>query len=117
LEERELAQKNNLTFETARIRGQATRMKQNLERALLFLGNAREEMSVQTKRRRKEIAKALATSYSFDGRNKSIEINIHPLLKELVTFARDMGRIEPPESSSHKQKEPAFIKPVLFGGP
>lgn len=116
MEQRELDKKTSLMFESERIRGQAERMQQNLERGLHFLAHAQEEFHIPEKRRRKEIASALATSYSFDGINKSIEIQVHPILRELVIFARKVAGIEPLESRFQNQKEPAFVKPVLFGG-
>ncbi len=116
LEQRELAKKTRLLFESERIRGQAQRMQQNLERGVKYLSEAYQEFKMPVKRRRKEIASALATGYSFDGIRKSIGIQVHPLLSELAIFARNLARLEPPDSGSQNQKGPAFLKPVLFGG-
>ena len=103
-------------MEIERIKNEGERMRLNLERGKNFLENARDEFDDEQARRTKELCRSLATDYLFDGRAKTIEIQIHPILREMVKYAGRIDRLEPPKSGSRKQKEPTYEKSVLFGG-
>lgn len=117
MEERELTRKNKITTEIERIRSEAERMRKNLERSAAFLAKAKDEMKVADDRRIKEICRALAVDYCFDGRSKDIKVKVFPLLTEMVSYARKCGSLELMISGSGSKKEPTFEKSVLFGGP
>ena len=116
MEDRELARKREITMEIERIKSEGERMRLNLDRGKKFLENARDELDDEQPRRTKELCRSLATDYLFDGRAKTIEIQIHPILKEMVKYTRKIDRLEPPKRGSSKQKEPTYEKSVLFGG-
>lgn len=116
LEERELAQKNRITMEIERMRNAVQTTEQNLSRSLKFLGNVTHKLLTSSDKAKKEICRAVATSYIFDGRRKTIVIDIHPLLKELVSYVQRFGRLEPQETGSDKQRKLPPSEAVFFGG-
>lgn len=116
MENRERTRKIEITMEIERIKNEAERMRLNLERGKKFLSDAHDEFDDDQPRRAKELCRSLATDYIFDGRAKTIEIQIHPILKEMVKYARSIDQLESPKNGSRKEKEPTSDKSVLFGG-
>jgi hypothetical protein len=52
----------------------------------------------------------------FAGKEKHISLSLHPLLGEVVRFARSLpAPLEPRGAGSEKQKEPTFRKSILYG--
>ena len=115
-EQRELARKKQITLEMARIQQERNTMQTNLERATRFLASVAEELPTAPDWKKKEICRALATEYVFDGRAKTILINIHPLLMELVSFVKKSLGLEPSETGSQTKEEQPSEKAVLLGG-
>ena len=60
--------------------------------------------------RRREIVQALATGYRFFGPERRIEIELDPLLAELVTYARDLA--VPPSGEAVRQEACGASLPV-----
>lgn len=116
LEKRETAKKNEIAARIRRATTETDRINKNLERSAAFLTKAQSEFKVADDNRIKELSLALADGYLFDGRQKTIEIKVAPLLTEMVKFARKLGRIEPPNTGSGTQKEPTLVGSVPFGG-
>jgi site-specific DNA recombinase len=116
LELKELTRKNELLLAQTNLRSQAETTEKNLSRSLSFLVSVRSALKQGDQKRKKEICRALATSYVFDGRSKTIEIEIHPLLKELVSFARHFSALEPGENGSDKQRKLPLVDAVFVGG-
>jgi hypothetical protein len=65
---------------------------------------------------KKKIFRALATSYVFDGHAKSITTTIHPLLIEMVSYARKFKRLEPQKIGSGSKRKLPLAEAVFVGG-
>lgn len=113
-EERELARKREITLANDRIGSEADRMRTNLERGTKFLAAARSEMAVAGDRRKKEICRALATDYRSDGTQKTVKIEVHSLQREMVTYAREMDRLEPRITASQSKKKNLLARSQFF---
>jgi len=116
LEERELLRKAEIVKEIERIRTESERITLNLKRSEEFLSRAREEFHDTKDWRVKEIARALATDYQFDGRQKKIDIEVHPILSHMVSYVRKIERLEPTNAGSQSMKKPTSEKLVFSGG-
>lgn len=71
-----------------------------------------------TDQRKREIAHALGTKYLFYGKEKIIALELHPLLVEVVKFARGLEpALELTKSGSKQEKTDLFKGSVPYGGP
>lgn len=116
LEARELARKSEITFEMERLRHQMETSKVNLARSIRFLKDARSFLKSANADVKKEIFRALATSYVFDGHAKTITTTIHPLLTEMVSFARSLKGLEPQKIGSGSKRKLPLVEAVFVGG-
>lgn len=88
----------------------------NLSRSVGFLKTARKALEEAGPERKKEICRALATDYIFDGRAKTITIKIHPLLRSLVSFTRHRVGLEPRVAGSESKRKLPLTEAVFVGG-
>ncbi|MCC6687209.1 MAG: recombinase family protein [Fimbriimonadaceae bacterium] len=116
LEARELERKSEITFEMERLRHQIETSKVNLTRSIRFLKDARSFLKSADADVKKKIFRALATSYVFDGHAKSITTTIHPLLIEMVSYARKFKRLEPQKIGSGSKRKLPLAEAVFVGG-
>ena len=111
-------ERNTLLFETERIRQELEHMRSNAMAASNYIVFARENFMAAPDKRKREIAHALGINYIFCGKEKEIELEIHPLLLELVRYAKALKpSFEVAKSGYDKQKEPAKVGSVPSGGP
>lgn len=116
LEARELARKREITIEMERVSQEVQTSKRNLSRSIMFLKSARSAIEEADPRLKKQIFRALATSYVFDGHAKTITTKVHPLLTEMVSFARSLKRLEPQRIGSGSKRKLPHAEAVFFGG-
>ena len=111
-------EKNALLFETERIRQELEHMRSNAIAASNYVVFARDNFMAAPDKRKREIAHALGIKYIFYGKEKEIELEIDPLLLELVRYAKALKTpLEAAKSGSDKEKKPAFAGFVPSGGP
>ena len=116
LEKEESKRRAELTLEKARIRERHLTAQANLKRAEGLLNELNRDIAGASDQVKKHLFQSIAESYSFDGRNKLIRIQIAPVLQEIASFIRNLGSIEPPETGSWIRKEPLPAGRILFGG-
>ena len=113
-----IEQRNDLLLETERMRQELEHMRANAMAASNYVVFARENFKVADVARKREIAHALGIKYVFYGTEKKIDLEIKPLLVEIVKYARGLeAPFEVAKSGSCKQKEPIKIGSVRSGGP
>ena len=79
---------------------------------------ARDNFMISSDKRKREIAHALGTAYLFNGKEKRLDLQIHPLLLEVVKFTREIqASCELAESGSGKEKTGDNSPVLSFGGP
>lgn len=116
LEREVLTSKNTLTTELSRAYSMRQRMRTNLKRAETHLNTVAEGLHNEGAGWHKEFFRALAVGYRFDGHRKTISMEVAPVLKELVSFAKELWPIELMESGSYKPKEMPRTGALLYGG-
>lgn len=116
LEARELARKREITIEMERLTQEVRTSKANLSRSIMFLKSARSAIEGADSRVKKQIFKALATSYVFDGHAKTITTTVHPLLTEMVSYARSLKGLEPQKIGSGSKRKLPRAEAVFVGG-
>lgn len=116
LEARELARRREITIEIERVSQEVQASKRNLSRSIMFLKSARSAIEEADPRVKKQIFRALATSYVFDGHAKTITTKVHPLLTEMVSYARSLERLEPQRIGSGSKRKLPHEEAVFFGG-
>lgn len=118
LKEQAIEAKNSVIKTQAMAQTELHVMKRNVAQAADFCAFSRTKYLVGSPEVKRRIAKSLASYYKFFGLTKEIQVKVKPLLTEFVAFANTLkGELEPPESGSQIQKEPAFFKSILVGGP
>ena len=117
-EDKLVAERNRLVIAVERCRTDLERMRANAMAASNYIIFARDNFMVGSDERKREIAHALGTQYVFYGREKRIELEVHPLLLELVKFANLIkSSLEPTKSGSTKEKPGDFSPGLSSGGP
>jgi site-specific DNA recombinase len=89
------AKKNNLLLETAKLRQELETMRGNAVAACHYLKFAQGCFQVSDAVKKREIAHALCLGYKLYGKEKRLEAEVHPLLREVVRFARDINHFAP----------------------
>jgi site-specific DNA recombinase len=87
--------KNSLLLETAKLRQELETMRGNAVAACHYLKFARDCFQVADVVKKREIAHALCLGYKLYGKEKRLEAEVHPLLPEVVRFARNINHFEP----------------------
>lgn len=106
------------SFALERARNEASLMRTNAERASRFLANAREAFASNQFTSKRAIIAALATRLTFYGIEKRIDIDVHPLLSQMVRHATSLKPpFEPPVSGFRSTIKPPLAKAVLSGRP
>ena len=116
IEQRELKRKQELILQRERMKDERSTMEKNLARATDYLTGIAEKFQRADAWKKKQLCRALAKDWVFDGRTKNISLTIHPLLREFVSYAKEIARLEPAETGSQSQREPHSMNAVLFGG-
>ena len=110
-------EKNALLLETERVRQELEHMRSNAMAASNYVVFARDHFMMAPAKRKREIAHALGIKYVFYGKEKEIELEIDPLLLELVRYAKALKpSFEVAKSGSDKEKKPAFAGFIPSGG-
>ena len=117
-EEEITSKKNDLVVEVEKCRRELETMRANAMSSSNYVVFARDNFMVGGMERKREIAHALGVKYLFYGKEKEIDVEVHPLLLELVNFAYQLEKpLAVDEIGSDKQKEPNKVGSVPYGGP
>lgn len=114
--------RDKLTIEAAKAHAELERARANAIAAGNFIKFARTEFMIALPERKREIAHALGFTYTFYGREKKLEIEVHPILVEVVKFIKaNEPALELQRrrftTGSDKQKT-GLLQPISsFGGP
>lgn len=92
-------------------------LSRNLDRAIEFLKTGFQRFAFASPERQGPIVKALG-SFVFFGREKKIEVEVRPILRELVSFAKEVANsLEGACNGSQSKNKTAFEQQFCFGGP
>jgi site-specific DNA recombinase len=117
-EEELTGERNGLVIKVDGCRTELEKMRANAIAASNYIVFARDNFMVAKDRRKREIAHALGTTYTFYGKEKEIEITVDPLLVEVVKYAKEVRISLALEFlGSDKQKIGTLQPEVLPGGP
>ncbi len=117
-----MKEKNNLIVQAEKAQAELAKARANAIAAGNFIKFARTEFMIAEPERKREIAHSLSFKYLFYGHEKKLEIEVHPILTEVVKFIKEN---EPAlelqrkrfATGSDKQKT-SLLQPVSsFGGP
>lgn len=133
LESEILETKNNLTIEVEKSQAELAKARANALAAGNYIKFARDRFMAATPSRKREIAHALGCKYLFYGIEKKIVIEVHPLLVEVVKFAKQVEASlelnpeseiqalhptsEPVKDSRFSANKKAPLARSAFGGP
>lgn len=109
-------ERNNLVAEVEKMRNELERMRANAMAASNFVVFARDNFKIASEERKREIAHALGIRYVFYGKEKEIELEIHPLLVEIVTFAREAASSFALAESGYTKEKTGVLAPALSSG-
>lgn len=121
-------ERNKLMQEAVVCQSEFEKMRTNAYNARSFLRHGRDQFLVADTARKREIAHALGAEYRLFGREKTLTIQVHPLLVEFVHFANEIGdqlsyqkrdtfigSFEHVITRSQSQQNAHFQTPVLGG--
>lgn len=116
------ATRDKLLGEGSSCRDELERMRANAVAASNYVTFARDNFSIATDQRKREIAHALGIKYTFYGREKQIALELNPLLVETVKFMRQvetsLALTENAPATAYTKEKTGDKTPVLsFGGP
>jgi hypothetical protein len=111
-------ERSNLIVEVDTCRNELEHMRANAIAASNYVVFARDNFMVSSDSRKREIAHALGTEYLFNGKEKTLDLQVHPLLLEVVKFTREVqASCELEKSGSNKEKTGDFAPVLSSGGP
>lgn len=86
-------QRNDLLTKGKDCRDELDKMRANAMAASNYSVFARDNFMLAKDERKREIAHSLGFTYKLYGREKKIEVEVHPLLMEVVSFAKQLDKV------------------------
>jgi DNA invertase Pin-like site-specific DNA recombinase len=115
MEKTALAEKQRLRLALDEQAEESERMLQNLARAVDYIKTGPERFVKAKPERKRTIAQALG-EFSFYGKEKRIDVEIRPILREVVSFARTLLEpLEPSQSGSRSKDKAVHLERLYLG--
>lgn len=92
------------------------KMRANAMAASNYVVFARDNFMLAKDERKREIAHSLGFTYKFYGREKKIEVEVHPLLVEVVGFAKHLEKALELEITGYTKEKTGSLQPALSSG-